>query len=240
MEREYKKVFIAVLIIACPLILLLCLSARLGIPSLFIHTKTILSLGFVVLALFMSYLRKELDRLSLFCLTALVFGLLGDIFLELINKLENVGILSGLLFFLCEHIVWCAGMLVCGRNSPNKKRLLFTMPLSVLGVTLFVICLVSLVGAELGTMTVPVFVYGIILTFAFVIPFSLMEKRDIRLLLLGIAGILFFISDALLIKGLFGGGSSDLTSVLNLLTYYYAQFLIALSTGIRTPDDSHH
>ena len=236
MEREYKKFFIVSLIIICPIILLLCFSGSVGIPSLFLHIKTLLSLGFVMLALFVIYNRKSFDSLSLFCVFGLIFGMLGDIFLELNNKLENVGVLSGLLFFLCEHIVWCGGMLISGKSSKNKKRLILTMPLAAVGVSLFVIFLVNFVGASLGSMTVPVFVYGIILTWAFTIPFTLREKKDLRLLLLGIAGVLFFISDALLVKGLFGGGSSPLISVINLLTYYYAQYLIALSTGIKKGD----
>lgn len=232
MSRSYKKFFIATLIIIFPLILLLCLSGKVGVASLFLHVKTLVSVGFVMLGIFIAYKWKTLDKLALFCILAMIMGMLGDIFLELNNKLENVSVLSGLVMFLVQHIIWCTGMIICASGSSRIKRLFITMPLSAIGVSLFIIFLVNFVGASLGSMAVPVFIYGIILTWAFTIPLTIREKKDIRLLILAIAGILFFISDALLVKGLFGGGMPTILSVLNLLTYYYAQYLIALSTGI--------
>ena len=233
MSSSHKKLSIITLIILLPLIILARASGWLGIPSLFIHVKTAMSLGFVLLAVYSAYKNKSLDRLSLFCVFGVTLGMLGDIFLELNGKLENIGVLSGLLMFLIQHIIWCTGMLIHGRSSGKKKRLLITMPLSALGVSLFVIGLTHFVNATLGDMTVPVFIYGIILTWAYTIPLTIREKGDKRLLMLAIAGILFFISDSLLVQGLFGGGSSPVISTLNLIAYYYAQYIIALSTGVK-------
>ena len=56
-------------------------------------------------------------------------------------------------------------------------------------------------------------------------------------MVLGIAAILFFISDAILVNGLFAGSYSVVGSAFNLLTYYYAQYIIALSAGLSDRKD---
>ncbi len=232
MSKANKKFFIITLIVILPFILLLGLSGKVGVPSLFLYVKSLLSTGFVIFGIYVIHRSGSSDRLSFFCMTGLVFGALGDIFIELGGKLENVSILAGLLLFLTQHISWCTGMLMTAKDSPHRKRLIITMPASAAGVVLFIIALVSIINATLGDMMIPVFIYGIILTWAITIPFTLREKKDIRFLMLGIAAILFFISDALLVKGIFGGGMSPIMGLFNLLSYYYAQFLIALSMGV--------
>ncbi|MBO6301447.1 MAG: hypothetical protein J6N15_03310 [Ruminiclostridium sp.] len=237
MSSSHKLFSVIILILLFPAVLALTFSGTGGITPQFLYIKTLLSAGFIVTCAVSAHRSGEFGRLSLFCLIGLVFGMLGDIFIDLKIQLEGMSTLSGLLFFLVQHIVWCTGMILSAKSSPHKKRLFITLPASAVGLWIFIIVLVKVVGAELGNMTAPVFIYGTILTWAIAIPFTLREKKDLRLTALGIAAILFFISDAILVKGLFAGSYSVVGSAFNLLTYYYAQYIIALSTGLRDRKD---
>lgn len=200
-------------------------------PSQYLIAKTIFSLGFVLYALVKTYRSRTKDRLSVFVICALVLGMLGDIYIALANRLEGIGFAQGFLLFLAQHLVLCVGMIVCVKDTGRRKKLLIAMPAAAAGTCLYVLALRLIGGDAIGKVVIAIGVYGMILVWTAVIPFTLREKKDPRLLIFGIAGILFFIADSMLICGLIENAPPVL-SAMNLIPYYYAQYLIAFAAAL--------
>ena len=236
MRKGQRKALIITLIVLLPLTVSLFAVKGAGLPSLLLYSKTFLSAGFVFFSVIAVYIAKKPDRLSLFCMLALILCMLGDIFLDISDKIEGVGRTAGVLMFFLQHIMMCAGLLIYGRNSDRRKKLLISMPVTVVGVCLFVLLLVGVVGVALGVLAVPAGVYAAVLAWTAVIPFTIRGKNDTRMLVMGVAGILFFIADSLLICAFIENAPRAL-SASNLIPYYYAQYLIAFSTGLREKQD---
>lgn len=232
MSKRQRTAFIIIFIVLLPLTILLFIVRGAGSPPLFLYFKTFLSAGFVFCSLITVYKRKTQDKLSLFCVFALVSGMLGDIFLAIANKIEGIGYTAGVLMFLLQHIMICAGSLTYSRGKHKGKKLLISMPAAIAGVGLLMFVLVNAAGVSLGGLTIPAAIYAVILAWTAVIPFTVREKADARMLMMGIAGVLFFVADSLLICGFIENAPPAL-SASNLIPYYYAQYLIAFSTGMK-------
>lgn len=230
MDKGQRTAFIITFTVLLPLTVSLFWIKNAGLTSLFLYFKTFLSAGFVFCALITVYIRKTFDRLSLFCLSALVFGMLGDIFLAAAGKIQGIGYIAGAVMFLFQHIMICTGLLSDSRSRNKRPKLLITMTVTAAVVCLFVFVFINAAGVALGGLTVPSAVYAVILAWTAVIPFVLREKNEARMPLMGIAGILFFAADVLLICGFIENAPKEL-SISNLIPYYYAQYLIAFSTG---------
>ena len=232
MSRKQRTAFIITFIVLLPLTISLFIVKGADLSPLFIYFKTFLSVGFVICSIIMACIGKIPDKLALFSMFALISGMLADIFLAIANKVEGIGYIPGALLFLFQHIMVCIGILIYSRSNTKRKKLLISMSATAAGVCLLVFVLVGAVGVALGTLAIPAAVYAVILAWTFVIPLTGREKTDTRLLMLGIAGILFFIADLLLISG-FIENSPRALSASNLIPYYYAQYLIAFSTGMK-------
>jgi hypothetical protein len=232
MNTKQRKIFITALIVLFPLTLSLVFIKLTGSPSVYLYCKTALSGGFMLYAIITAFVGKGFDRLSVFCVSALLPGMLGDIFLCLANRIDGVTHTAGILMFLIQHLTMCAGLIVCRGRMSGKRRLLTALPVSAAGVGLLIFVLSVFAGAQLGSLTAPAVIYGIILAWTAVIPFAVSGRGDTRMLIIGAAGVLFVAADTLLVCGLIENAPPALSSA-NLVPYYYAQYLIAFSTGIR-------
>lgn len=168
-----------------------------------------------------------------FVVLGLLFGLLGDIWLDLkyvFPEKDKSFTYAGFCAFGVGHILFITGMLLS--YYPEGK------PLSVI-VPLLLAAVLSAGNAILekpmklhyGKLRPVVIAYGVILFAMVLISGSLALShawRETPLNLLLVGGILFAVSDLILSGTYFGVGREraiDLT--LNYLTYYPAQFLIA-------------
>ena len=141
-----------------------------------------------------------------FFLSGLIFSFLGDLFL-----LFKWGFLPGLGSFLLAHIFY----IFCFKKIGDKKiRRTYIIPIAIY-LAVFLIFLMP----YLGEMLIPVIIYSVAISLMFY--FSLKTKQ--KWLIAG--ALLFLISDSILSVNLFVKESA-LLSVLVMMTYVAAQFLL--------------
>ena len=145
MKAAQRKKLIITLIVLIPLTALLFL-IRGGTPAIYLYSKTAFSLGFVFYALITIYRCKTPDMLSLMSFSALIIGMVGDIFIFIAKYTEITGSVPGSVLFLIQHILMCAGLLIHAKNSGRLKKLLIVLPVTAAGVCLYVFILYCIGG----------------------------------------------------------------------------------------------
>ena len=200
--------------------------------------KSAVSALFILLALcaWFGGARGELPALlGLFVLPGLLFGLLGDIWLDLkfvFPQEDRAFTLAGFAVFALGHVFYIIGLNM--QFLPAGKPLYAVVPI-VLGALLGVgnAFLEKPMKLRYGKMKPIVAVYGALL-FAMVLTAGSLALahgwRETTLNLFFIGGVLFALSDLVLSGTYFGEGKErPVDFILNYLTYYGAQYLIAFS-----------
>ena len=164
----------------------------------------------------------------------LLFGLLGDIWLDLkfvYPDEDTIYTYAGFIVFAAGHILYIAALLL--NYADFSRPLYFIIPV--------VIAVIASIGnVMLGPVTKLDFgkfkgitaFYGAILFSMTLISGSLALMRGWQVTTLNmmfIGGIFFLISDLVLSGTYFGGKERPVDIILNYITYYGAQFVIALS-----------
>lgn len=165
-----------------------------------------------------------------FLVAGLVFGLIGDIFMEL--KEQNLSekdlyLNTGMLSFGIGHFMYFAGLTLCTNIRCNI--LIPTAIAIVLGliITLFVFTNASSFGIKWGKFKWQSFAYSLVLSimFAYSIVATVLDHTR---WIFAVAMTLFFISDVLLSLIYFADRKSNTLRALNWGTYYLAQILVVL------------
>ena len=196
--------------------------------------KTIVSLFFIATALAAAYQNGH-HVLNVFVISGLIMGLLGDIWLDLkyvYPKEDKVFTLAGFIVFAIGHILFITGMIMefIGNNNP----LFLLIPLG--GAIVFAIAnLLLSKPMKLDFKDLKWVVTG----YAFLLALNPLTALILNILagwsssaliMLFAGGISFAISDLVLSNTYFGEGhEKPIDFILNYITYYGAQFLIALS-----------
>lgn len=164
-----------------------------------------------------------------------VFGALGDLSLGLshLDKEKKARrMFAGVFWFGLGHIMFCFGLIHEYTTAKCIPHLLIPAVIGILA-AVFVGCKGRKIGLHFGRYLPVVVVYVFLLCFSVALAMSFnlywnFENRQLRIFL---AGILFFIvSDSILSKMYFGKQKHPaLNVVTNHVTYYVAQWLIAVS-----------
>lgn len=162
-------------------------------------------------------------------LLGLCLGMAGDLALacqELFPQKKNQWFLAGIVLFAAGHIAYTALFFYVA--NPGWIQALATVCAAGLGLWLF-----RHWRLQLGAMTIPGYAYlGIIaLMFGSATGFFA-QAPDARGAMVWIAAILFYTSDAILAHMEFAPKQLHPLPAWNLVTYYAAQLLLALSIGI--------
>ena len=200
-----------------------------------VFLKSLVSALFIAVGVYGAFRSAGAERAVLcpFVLLGLLFGLLGDVWLDLkyvFPEKDEPFTYAGFCVFGIGHVLFMLGMLLS--YYPAGKPLYVIVPLALA-------VLLSLGNAVMekpmklhyGELKGTVIAYGAILFAMVLLAGSLAlahgwRERPLNLIFAG--GILFAASDLILSGTFFGSGKErpiDLT--LNYLTYYPAQFLIA-------------
>lgn len=172
-------------------------------------------------------------RLAPCVVLGLVLGLLGDVWLDLkyvYPEQDAVFTCAGFVSFALGHALFIAGMLLQYGAPP----LWALAPLAAAAiVSLANLLLEKPMKLDYGRYRTIVLVYGALLFGTTLVALSLWllhGRTETTLLLLAIGGVLFAVSDLILSGTYFGEGKErPIDLLLNYLTYYPAQFLIAWS-----------
>ena len=196
--------------------------------------KAVASLFFVSLAAYGLY-NAEHHIFPLFAVIALVLGMLGDIALDLkyvFKEKDYEFTVAGFVVFGLGHILYITGMFLEFYHDQNVLYIIVPIILAVaMGpITLFV---GKLSKAQYGRFKWIALVYAMTLFGTSFTAFSLWMMvgfANTGLLLVFIGGILFAVSDLILNLTYFGVGHEKPFDIIsNTMTYYAAQFLIALA-----------
>jgi uncharacterized membrane protein YhhN len=155
-------------------------------------------------------------------ITAILFSLLGDIYLMLENR-DPLFFILGLVSFLLAHIFYILFFL---RSKEKAPSLLSQKPWLAGLLFLYVAGLLALVLPSAGDLVIPVTVYAVVLSGMLLSSLHVYNRFDKQSGIRFVLGALFFVlSDSLLAINKFYsplGGAS----LLIMLTYCVAQFLI--------------
>ncbi len=161
-----------------------------------------------------------------------VFGVLGDVFIELkwIQKENNdVFLTFGFVTFMIQHIIMVAAVFIAYPMSVLKLLICLTAPLVVF---LFSGFAAKITKMDMGKFKLIANAYGALASMTFSVGFMTMLNygMEISQILFFAGGISFFISDLELSQIFFVKGKCNRVRVIiNHVTYYGGQILIAAS-----------
>ena len=157
---------------------------------------------------------------------ALLFSWLGDVLL-LLDKQTKSLFIYGLIAFLTAHIFYIFYFLKIRRlNKPEKlPNALFFVAIAVYSSTLF-----AILAPNVKNLLVPVAVYALVISTMLAVSIAAFDFRRQNFGKIAVAGTLLFIaSDSILAINRFAA-PFEFASILVMLTYAIAQFLITESS----------
>ena len=229
MNTTFMIIFIALCVLATTLFIFM----RIGHVGLHgFWTKLVASLVFVVGAVVALMLKKEPSKYMYFIVLGLMFGLVGDMLLELKlvyrphdRQYTNGGILS----FSIGHVGYVVALTMFA--IANDKSILVPVFVSLaIGSVMASIIMVNSpnLGVDFGVHKGPAFAYSFILCISFVYSVALAILIP-GLWVMSIGLLFFLVSDLVLSLIYWGGRNTNVMNIINLSTYYVAQILIMTS-----------
>jgi len=198
--------------------------------------KCVCSGLFILIGVFAMLAASNYTAYAVFMLVGLFFSFWGDYFLGI--SMKGKYFIAGMASFLIAHVFYifayfnAIALIIPGEIFFN------TVEIIAIAVLLSVLAIASLkLKLDMGVYKIPVYIYSVVIVTMLVKAFSL----SIRIFSAGaknalaisalIAGgaLLFVISDAVLSLILFAGKDKRPMTVLNLITYFSAQILLASS-----------
>ena len=196
--------------------------------------KSVASLFFIAVAT-VSLIAKSSTNLPLFVLFGLICGLVGDVLLELKyvkRDYERHFTYAGFVAFMVGHIFYMSGLMM--EFYHGESFLYIILPI-IIGILMSVgnLVLEKPMKFNFGEYRLVVFIYGCFLfsCAALVVSLNILNgfSSTTLFVLLG-AGVFFVISDVILSGTYFAVGKDrPIDLILNAVTYYVAQYLIAFS-----------
>lgn len=179
-------------------------------------TKTITSIIFVL-----SYL--ILDASKPLMLIALILCMLGDFFLGIIKNDKKIFMIQGLVCFMMAHIIYI--YLMCQDISFKLTDLI----IPIIGL-LFIYFISHKLKMDLKNKALPIYLYSFIVFFMgskalYILLYSTHSGADV----FAIGGILFLISDLILLFLYFKFKNNTKLQLANSILYYLAQYLMVIS-----------
>lgn len=194
--------------------------------------KTFASLCFILSAVF-AVKASGASSFALLCVCGLVFGLVGDILLDMkimYPKEDNQYFISGTLSFAIGHIFYFLGaMMFCLGVIPDN--LVWNILASIGAAALLTAAILlpsKKMGMNFGKNLIVVIMYSLVLSF--MMAFSVSIAIFVPVFWIFASGLVcFLLSDLVLSLQYFGGKTAKVWIYVNHLLYYAAQILIALS-----------
>lgn len=195
--------------------------------------KVLASSLFVATGVAATIANPDVNRtFALMIIMAGVFGVLGDVFIELkwIQKdNSDIFLTFGFVTFMVQHIIAVAAVFICYPMNLKNALICFTAPLTVF-VLSGVLC--KIMKMEMGKFKVIANAYGALASMTFSVGFMTMLNYGMETwqIMFFAGGLSFFASDLELSQIFFVKGKCNrVRIIINHVTYYGGQILIAAS-----------
>ena len=173
-----------------------------------------------LLSYFILQTRHEKNDLKKWIIIALLFSWLGDVLLMLQGD-NSIFFLLGLSAFLLAHVFYILFFHFVRVRENVKSRWYL-----LLIVVIYYALLISILSPWLGEMKLPVRIYGIVISFMFMLAMHMLFSKNKNAGLWMMAGaLLFVISDSVLAINKFYQ-SFEMAGIVVMITYGLAQFFI--------------
>lgn len=156
----------------------------------------------------------------------LIFGCVADIMLNLRYLSKEKGqliFIIGTLIFLSGHIIYLAALI------PASPAPWLVFGVAVVLAALTMVWIFSKITAKMSLKIVGVFYIGAVMLMACMAVGNMIANFSAHSVVFALGGLLFLVSDVVLILNTFGGKPKFELRVTNLSLYYIGQILIALS-----------
>lgn len=198
-----------------------------GVPALF--TKTICSIGFVFAGI-LAMIYVEFHKFYAFIMIGLVFGMVGDILLDLKRLYkEDAGIYLnyGMLAFGLGHIMYFMALgNYYGFNGSFVGKTFLSIAIGLVASAVIVFVLAKYLKLDFGEFKWQSFAYSTVLIAVMALSLILGIKNN-ALMLMNIGLVVFLASDLVLSTQYFGGKeNNNILTTINHILYYGAQVMI--------------
>ncbi|MGN0447232.1 MAG: lysoplasmalogenase [Acutalibacteraceae bacterium] len=196
-----------------------------------VFLKNTVSMFFIITAVLGTYLNGEHWQYALTVITGLAFGMLGDIYLDqkwVYPPDDNKYLAAGFTCFGIGHIVYVAGMYIKAEFSPKDM----IIPL----ITGLVVAVANLIlekpmKQDFGKFRPVLAIYGFVLALTLgTAVMAAVKTGQTAFIIYAVGAVFFLLSDLILSPMYFGvGKNTPFNFVINHLTYYIGQYMIALT-----------
>lgn len=196
--------------------------------------KAVTSLFFIAVSAVSLYIKGQ-HYLTLFVTLGLFFGLLGDIWLDfkyVFREHEKVFTYAGFLMFLFGHAFYISGMFLEFYRGQNPLYIILPLVggllISVMNLFIAKPMKLDYTGYKAISFAYGFFLFGMVLSSLSLCIMTGFSNATLIMMFAG--GLLFTISDLILSGTYFGKGKERPVDIItNSVTYYAAQFVIALA-----------
>jgi len=189
--------------------------------------KTVTSIFFMLTALIALSQNEDAQKYSYFIIAGLLFGLIGDIALDLkfvYPQDDALYTYSGMTSFSLGHVFYLTALIFYFGFNVWALVAAVVIAAAVLCVTKFAM------KFDYGKYIWITAIYSLLLMyFMCQSVYTVITSFSLSTLYLAIGGVMFALSDAVLSMEYFGGKNSKALIAVNHITYYLAQYAIALS-----------
>lgn len=199
-----------------------------GIAAL--YAKAVASLCFIATAIAATNENRLFLDFGSFMTFGLVFGLLGDVWLDLkwiYLQDKDSYLYSGFIFFLLGHVCFVTAVFKVGPYTPSSLVVAFAAALVIAFVA---ILMEKPLKMHYGKFKWIVFLYSFMLALTMTMAMTLAVVTGFEKMwtVMSVGGLLFLLSDLVLSGMYFGEGkNTSFNVILNHTLYYAAQFIMA-------------
>lgn len=199
-----------------------------GIAAL--YAKAVASLGFIATAVAATNENRLFLDFGSFMIFGLVFGLLGDVWLDLkwiYDQDKDSYLYSGFIFFLLGHICFVTAAFKVG---PYTAKSVLVALAAALVIALVSLLMEKPLKMHYGKFKWIVFLYSFMLALTMTMAMTLAFTTGFENMwtVMSVGGLLFLLSDLVLSGMYFGEGkNTPFNVILNHTLYYAAQFVMA-------------
>lgn len=219
--------FLTVGILATVVFLILRVK-RGGIAAL--YAKAVASVGFIATAIVATNENKVFLDFGFLMIFGLLFGLLGDVWLDLkwiYLQDKDTYLYSGFIFFMLGHVCFITAEFKVGPFTTTSVIIALVAALAIALVALF---MEKPMKMHYGKFKLIVFLYSFVLALTMTMAMTLAFFSGFQTMwvVMSVGGLLFLLSD-LVLSGMYfaEGKNTSFNIILNHTLYYAAQFIMA-------------